>query len=229
VTVAVPTQVTRTTDNGLRKLTSSYPWPCNSEHGHVTERSTELTHITRGLPMSISDRPRSEVISMTQCLPSYLNKWQMDWRKPWWGSKVDGGSWARPILRPGVDVSPNSEATVRQALDYVLHISDNSNLKWKCISCVCDGCLFTIALKIIRDDYVCNHCQQMFRRKEIHCNLKKMLPEAPEYSRKCNRVIMRPGNGHFEINIVRGIFTNFLEAYIKPVAEMLGFTTLRAL
>jgi hypothetical protein len=46
---------------------------------------------------------------------------------------------------------------------------------------------------------------------------------------KYGDIVLRAGNGHYEINIVRSIFANFFEIFIEDVAVMLGFRTPKSL
>jgi len=47
--------------------------------------------------------------------------------------------------------------------------------------------------------------------------------------RKYEDIFLRAGNGHYEINLVRSIMSNFFDIYIEDVAKLLGFKTPKSL
>jgi hypothetical protein len=89
-----------------------------------------------------------------------------------------------------------------------------------------DGLPYKIALKLIRSMRVCELCETETKHIDQHMIDHHKGASAMKHSTaKFGNIVLRAGNGHYEINIVRSIFANFFHIYIEDIAKMLGFKT----
>lgn len=116
-------------------------------------------------------------------------------------------------------LNPNSYASVATVLKTIVEMSDATSPERKWITVVCDGAPYTVAANLLKDFEECDVCQKSGRH--LKCGHKTHNP--------FSKIVLRPGAGHIELNLVRAIFKAFFEVFIEPVAIMLGFTTPRAL
>jgi hypothetical protein len=89
-----------------------------------------------------------------------------------------------------------------------------------------DGLPFLIALGIIKETRICSICAIVSRKISKHFDDKHKKKDYTKNSTlKYEGIILRPGNGHYEINLVRSIFSNFFDIYICGLVKLLGFKT----
>lgn len=119
-------------------------------------------------------------------------------------------------------LNPNSYATVAKVLDVIVNMSEATSPDRHWITVVCDGAPYTIAANLIKDWKECKNCGIV--GKNISCE-----STGHDIRKKFQKIVLKPGAGHMELNLVRSIFGAFFDIFIRPVAEMLGFTTPRAL
>ena len=138
----------------------------------------------------------------------------------------------RAVIGEPVIANPNSYERVTQVLDHVSSVSglthNPSTRKW--ISVGCDGLPYLLAAKVLDRTFVCPQCGQCVKSGIEDFALHLELPtDSIETHRNYKHFLLRPGLGHFEINMVECIFKLLRVVLLKFVAKLLGFRSERAL
>lgn len=154
-----------------------------------------------------------------------------------------------------LSLNPNSSVTLRQVLDQILVWNEESDPSRHWLNVYCDGLPYCIASGIISKTLICETCKLTGTIAELEghaCDSSKPVP-------KYEKILLRPGifigaknsqiymyvcillhislfltsiltgAGHIEMNLVRTVFTEFFDVFIKPIAMMLGFVMPRSL
>lgn len=124
--------------------------------------------------------------------------------------------------------NPNSYETVRHVFDHIQKISLGSR-KW--ITVVGDGLPYYIGQEIIRKFVKCSICADVISDDETnhHYASEHAQPSpAVQLERKYQNILLRPGAGHYEMNLLKSIFNMWFPLFIEPVAEKMGFKTAKA-
>ena len=139
------------------------------------------------------------------------------------------------IIGEPIILNPNSYERVTQVLDHMSSVSGLTctppRRKW--ISIGCDGLPYLLAAKVIDRTFVCPQCGECVNSgaEDFAAHLERHgLPtDLVEQNRKYKHIILRPGLGHFEINMVKCIFKLLWIVLLSSVAKLLGFRSERAL
>jgi hypothetical protein len=123
-----------------------------------------------------------------------------------------------------IHLNPNSIENVKKVLDDILAQSQRSDPDRNWIVVVQDGLPYCLAMDIIRNTMICKLCFE--ETKDIEKHFRDIHEgRNVQCSEKYFKIVLRPGNGHYEINLVRTIFNNFFDIYLRPIAKMLGFNS----
>ncbi|MES9969685.1 MAG: hypothetical protein ABW092_06590, partial [Candidatus Thiodiazotropha sp.] len=123
---------------------------------------------------------------------------------------------------------------VAQVLD---HLSSFGGLtsnppKRSWISVGCDGLPYLLAAKIIDKTFVCPQCNACMKTGPedfiSHLELHGLPTQSIETFRKYKQIFLRPGLGHFEINMVKCLFKLLWVVLLCRVSKLLGFRSERA-
>lgn len=125
-----------------------------------------------------------------------------------------------------LNINPNSYDNVAKVLDSILDSSAQTGRKY--IVTIMDGSPFSMAIRIIRDTMICQSCTSSVMREEIDAH-KENCTNSNEFHRKYKKIVIRPGEGHVELTIVRAILSFFWTPFIKPIAREMGYSTENAL
>ena len=118
----------------------------------------------------------------------------------------------RAVIGEPFIANPNSYERVTQVLDHVSSVSglthNPSTRKW--ISVGCDGLPYLLAAKVLDRTFVCPQCGQCVKSGiedfALHLERHGLPTDSIETHRNYKHFLLRPGLGHFEINMVECIF-----------------------
>lgn len=126
-----------------------------------------------------------------------------------------------------VDENPNSYESLKRVFDNILEYLKDSGRKY--IVVVVDGSPYSLGIWIIRDNYTCDICNCTLMVEESDSHKEMHNGVSTTYSRKYKKIVLRAGNGHVEMTIVRSILAFFWEPFIKPIAKHMGYSSENAL
>ncbi|XP_069122376.1 uncharacterized protein [Argopecten irradians] len=129
--------------------------------------------------------------------------------------------------------NPCSYESVQKVFD---HISDLCDLdsgahSWTFVGC--DGLPYTLGSRILENVFRCPDCPREF---EDECDFSAHRDDfehggnvSLHHCRKYKNIILLPGLGHYEINMVKAVFKLLWPVCIVDLAKMLEFKTTKAL
>lgn len=146
-------------------------------------------------------------------------------------------------------INPNSYNSVRDVLMHVQKIALSEKRKW--VTIVVDGVPFGLAQEIIRKSVYCHICNEVVLEKDIsnHYSSSHDQPSPSQLKRVFSNILLRPGRpiissylfyfiecsiyiplgaGHYEMNMVKALFSGWFPLYLEPVAELMGFRSPKA-
>lgn len=126
-----------------------------------------------------------------------------------------------------INVNPNSYKTVQVVLDNVLEQMKPTNRKY--VVLVMDGSPYCLAVKLLRTTYTCSECEATVMEEALEEHKQGHAATSTCFARKYKKIVIRPGAGHIEINMVRNILAFFWTPILEPFAKLLGFKTEAAL
>lgn len=127
--------------------------------------------------------------------------------------------------------NPCSYKSVKCVLKNIIETASQTR-QWSIAGC--DGSPYILESRLMNKSFICSFCSDDFSNKssfETHltenhgvCDIKSELNKCREYG----KVLLIPGLGHIEINMIKGLFKLLWPIYFKDLAAMLGFRTVRA-
>jgi hypothetical protein len=127
-----------------------------------------------------------------------------------------------------IPINPNSSETVSKVFDHLLRKSEESDSSRNWIVVHQDGLPYNLGVELLRNTAICNGCGET--TTDITKHFRDEHPTKNEHFKyKYEKLVLRAGNGHFEINLVRTIFNNFFDIYISEIAKSLGFRSPQSL
>ncbi|VDH89381.1 Hypothetical predicted protein, partial [Mytilus galloprovincialis] len=108
-----------------------------------------------------------------------------------------------------------------------IEVLTKSKRKWTVLGC--DALPYTIGNKVIDNHMVCPECYMEFEDItdfEEHRNYRGHCEDIPlKKCRKYNNILLLPGQGHYEINMVKALFKLLWDIGLIDLAKMLGFSS----
>ncbi|KAJ8300729.1 hypothetical protein KUTeg_022248 [Tegillarca granosa] len=133
-------------------------------------------------------------------------------------------------LTEPIFVNPNSYDSVMLILKSIgikagIKQYGTGNREW--ISIVCDGLPYGLCIRVIRDSYRCLSCysQETFfgnSAREKHANICHNNAE-PEFKKEFEWVVLRPGLGHYEMNMCKSFIKLNWDCFMSGLAKVMGF------
>lgn len=128
-----------------------------------------------------------------------------------------------------INVNPNSYDRITHVFRELGKQAGISNYRcgkreWLVI--VCDGLPFTMGIKVITETKVCSLCKEtVFGNQNFkqHCTKVHGTHESVEYSLEFDWVVLSPGKGHFEMNMVKSFFELNWIPFLSELAKCMGF------
>lgn len=130
-----------------------------------------------------------------------------------------------------IGVNPNSRESVKEVLKNVLKQCDvGRSRKWVRIGC--DGVPYSIADSLIDSLVICPVCNEeldlQIHSFETHVFENNCGVDITGFKKAFGNVLLTPGAGHIEINLLRSCFAFCKHIFIEHVANILGFCSQRA-
>ncbi|XP_052075429.1 uncharacterized protein LOC127712863 [Mytilus californianus] len=131
--------------------------------------------------------------------------------------------------------NPCSYESVEKVFDHIRDLTgltDNSKVRqWTMLGC--DGLPYTLGSRTIENVSVCQDCKMEFDEEANFKDHIKQNDHCKELSandcRKYNNIVMIPGLGHYEINMVKVLIKLLWDIAVFDLAKMLGFHSPKAL
>lgn len=130
-----------------------------------------------------------------------------------------------------IGLNPNSRESVKAVIKNILkQCNVGEHRKW--IRIGCDGVPYSIADSLIDSLVVCCICkEEIDLRKqsfELHIIQSHSGIENVSYKKIFGNILLTPGAGHIEINLLRSCFSLCRHIFIEHIAQMLGFCSAKA-
>ena len=127
-----------------------------------------------------------------------------------------------------VDLNPNSQKAIKQLL---LNIREQGEVgvKRKWVRVGVDGVPYNIAASLLDNNVVCDVCQAVIDVSHtpfsMHVDLEHPGQTDIGHKKLFDYVLLTPGAGHMEINLLRAIFKLCRHICLEQISDLLGFRT----
>ncbi|CAH1778669.1 unnamed protein product [Owenia fusiformis] len=140
----------------------------------------------------------------------------------------------RPAMMDPTMVNPNSYASLEAVMRDIgkeagIERYGGSIRHW--LSVCCDGLPFSLLINMIFDHITCQSCNKTIIGEDefkIHLETEHPIDE-PKYYREFDWVLLIPGDGHYEMNLVKSYVELMWEVCYKELVRMLGWRSDAAL
>ncbi|XP_069103763.1 uncharacterized protein [Argopecten irradians] len=129
-------------------------------------------------------------------------------------------------------VNPCSYEAVETVLSHIAKETCSGNRKWTMVGC--DGSPYILGSRLVEKVFVCPHCGDRIFGSNLllsHLHDKHQhdatASDLPQFL-KFKNILLQPGLGHVEINMVKCMFKLLWEVFFKDLAKMLGFNSPKA-
>jgi hypothetical protein len=125
-------------------------------------------------------------------------------------------------------VNPNGIESVKEVLVNIMTQCDIGNSRqW--VGVDCDGVPYAIADKLINQCLVCEIHNEQMGCNAIETHFEEQHPGyAIQYDKLFHSILLVPGTGHTEINLMRALFQICRPVFMELLADKLGFCSKRA-
>ena len=125
-------------------------------------------------------------------------------------------------------MNPNGIESVKEVLVNIMTQCDIGNSRqW--VGVDCDGVPYAIADKLINQCLVCEIHNEQMGCNAIETHFEEQHPGyAIQYDKLFHSILLVPGTGHTEINLMRALFQICRPVFMELLADKLGFCSKRA-
>ena len=127
-----------------------------------------------------------------------------------------------------IGVNPNAIVTIKQVLiDLLDQAGIGENREWGIVGF--DGVPYMISWNIIATFAICSGCKHECLKSEFSDHLQEHEGESPMPFNRLERILLVPGAGHMEKNLLLAIFKMCKDIFMKDLAVKLGFRSQNAI